>query len=156
MSEPQRLLAFLVLLSALAVMLRAVSSRSRVPYPVVLAVGGILAGLVPGARRDLLSPDLILLAFVPGLVFQAAFTLQLGVFRRLLAPVCLLATVGVLAMVVGTGAAFHATLGLSWTDAFILAAILAPTDPIAVVSVLRRVHAPARVTAVLEGGEPAQ
>ena len=151
MSEPQRLLAFLVLLSALAVVLRAVSNRSRLPYPVVLAVGGILAGLVPGARRDLLSPDLILLAFVPGLVFQAAFTLQLGVLRRMLVPVSLLATLGVVAMVAGTGAALHAALGLSWTDSFILAAILAPTDPIAVVSVLRTVHAPARVTALLEG-----
>ena len=151
MSEPQRLLAFLVLLSALAVGLRAVSHRSKLPYPVVLAVGGILVGLIPGARTGIVGPDLILLAFVPGLVFQAAFTLQLTQLRRLLIPVGLLATLGVAFMVVATGAAFHAALNLSWSDGFILAAVLAPTDPIAVVSVLRAIHAPAAVTTLLEG-----
>lgn len=151
MSEPQRLLAFLVLLSALAVALRAVSHRSRLPYPVVLAAGGILVGLIPGARPGIVGPDLILLVFVPGLVFQAAFTLHLDQLRRLLTPVALLATLGVAAVVLAMGAVLHATIGLTWSDDFILAAILSPTDPIAVVSVLRTIPAPPHVTTLLEG-----
>lgn len=151
MSSAQRLLAFLVVLSSVAIALRAVSQRSRIPYPVVLATGGVVIGLVPEGRPAAVGPDLILLAFVPGLVFQAALTLDLTRLRRLLAPVGLLATVGVVAGVMGVAAAARGLMGLAWPDALLLGAILAPTDPIAVVSVLRTIPAPPAVITVLEG-----
>ena len=151
MSSAQRLLALLVVLSGAAVVLRTVSRRSRVPYQVVLAVGGILIGLVPGGRTTTFAPDLILLAFVPSLVFEAALTLRLDQLRRLLAPVALLATAGVIVMVVGFAALVHVLVHFSWSDSFLLGAILAPTDPIAVVSVLRAIRAPVRMTTLLEG-----
>jgi NhaP-type Na+/H+ or K+/H+ antiporter len=151
MSQAQQLLAYLIALSGLAVALRAVSHRSHLPYPVVLAAAGIVVGLIPGGRPAVVGSDLILLAFVPGLVFQAAFTLRLSQLRRVLTPVGLLATVGVAVTVLGAGTAMHFLIGLSWSDGFLLAAILAPTDPVAVVSVLRAIRAPAAVTALLEG-----
>lgn len=151
MTQHQRLLAFLVILSVAAILLRGVSRRSRLPYPVVLAAAGVLLGLVPGGSAITVEPDLILLVFVPGLVFHAGLTLELRQLRRVLTPVCLLATAGVALSVGGTAALVHAAIGLPWTDALLLAAILAPTDPIAVVSVLRSLRAPARLTALLEG-----
>ena len=151
MSPAQRFLLLLVGLSAAAVLLRAVSHRARVPYAVVLADGGIAVGLIPGVPRQAVSPDLILLAFVPGLVFQASLTVDLSALRRVLAPVALLATAGVAATVVVIGVLAHALLGLHLADAMLLGAVLAPTDPIAIVSVLRRQHAPARLAALLEG-----
>ncbi|MEO8899630.1 MAG: cation:proton antiporter [Candidatus Dormibacter sp.] len=151
MSPAQRLLAFLVILSVAAVALRAVSHRARIPYPVVLAAGGVLVGLIPGGRPSGVGSDLILLAFVPGLVFQASISLDLGSLRRVVTPVTLLATLGVAIVVVGAGAGFHLLLGLRWPDSFLLAAILAPTDPIAVVSVLRAVRAPVVLVTSLEG-----
>jgi CPA1 family monovalent cation:H+ antiporter len=147
----QRFLLLLVGLSAAAVLLRAVSQRARVPYAVVLAAGGIVVGLIPGVPRQVVSPDLILLAFVPGLVFQASLTVDLSALRRVLAPVALLATAGVGITVLVLGVLAHQLLGLRLADAFLLGAVLAPTDPIAVVSVLRRQHAPARLAALLEG-----
>jgi CPA1 family monovalent cation:H+ antiporter len=150
-SPAQRFLLLLVGLSAAAVLLRAVSHRARVPYAVVLAAGGIAVGLIPGVPRQAVSPDLILLAFVPGLVFQASLTVDLSALRRVLAPVALLATAGVAATVVVIGVLAHALLGLHLADAMLLGAVLAPTDPIAIVSVLRRQHAPARLAALLEG-----
>ncbi|MDQ2959690.1 MAG: cation:proton antiporter, partial [Candidatus Dormibacteraeota bacterium] len=92
MSSAQRLLAFLVILSVAAIALRAVSHRSRIPYPVVLAAGGVLVGLIPGGRPAVVGSDLILLAFVPGLVFQASISLDLDSLRRVVTPVTLLAT----------------------------------------------------------------
>jgi CPA1 family monovalent cation:H+ antiporter len=150
-SPAQRFLLLLVGLSAAAVLLRAVSHRARVPYAVVLAAGGIAVGLIPGVPRQAVSPDLILLAFVPALVFQASLTVDLSALRRVLAPVALLATAGVAATVVVIGVLAHAFLGLPLADAMLLGAVLAPTDPIAIVSVLRRQHAPARLAALLEG-----
>lgn len=150
MSAAQGLLLFLIVLGVVAIALRAVSDRARIPYPVVLAAGGIIVGLFPG-HPNILSPNLILLAFVPGLVFEAAFTLELEQLRRVLLPVGLLATVGVVAVVIAFGAAAHAVLGLSWSEGMVLGAVLGPTDPIAVVSVLRAIRAPAPIAALLEG-----
>jgi CPA1 family monovalent cation:H+ antiporter len=150
-SEAQRFLLLLVGLSATAVLLRAVSRRARMPYAVVLAAGGIAVGLIPGVPQQVVSPDLILLAFVPGLVFQASLTVDLSALRRMLVPVALLATAGVAVTVVLIGVLAHALLGLRLADGMLLGAVLAPTDPIAMVSVLRRQHAPARLAALLEG-----
>lgn len=151
MSSAQRLLAFLLILSAAAIALRAVSNRSRLPYPVVLAAGGILVGLVPGGSPDVVGSDLILLAFVPGLVFEASISLDVDSLRRVVTPVSLLATLGVAMGVGGAGAAFHILLSLRWPDAFLLAVILAPTDPVAVVGVLRAFRAPTTLVTAMEG-----
>jgi CPA1 family monovalent cation:H+ antiporter len=150
-TEAQRFLLLLVGLSAAAVALRALSRRARVPYAVVLAAGGIAVGLIPGVPRQAVSPDLILLAFVPGLVFWAGLTLDLDALRHVVIPVALLATVGVAVTVVVIGLLSHAALGLRLADGMLLGAVLAPTDPISVVAVLRRQEAPRRLAALLEG-----
>lgn len=150
MSAAQGLLLFLVVLGVVAIALRAVSHRARIPYPVVLAAGGVVVGLLPG-HPNIVGPNLILLVFVPGLVFEAAFTLKLEQLRRVLLPVGLLATVGVVAVVVAFGALAHAALGLSWSEGMVLGAVLGPTDPIAVVNVLRTIRAPGPIAALLEG-----
>jgi monovalent cation:H+ antiporter, CPA1 family len=151
MSSAQRFLALLVGLCCVAALLRLVSRRAPVPYAVLLAVAGIGVGALPGVPRAEISPDLILLVFIPGLVFEATITLDVAEFRRMLLPVGLLATVGVAVTVLLIGLLTHAALGLSWSDGMLLGAILAPTDPIAVTSILRRTRAPARLTAMLEG-----
>src|SRR5262245_21276771 len=72
-STAQSFLFFLIVLGAAATALRLLSRTTpTVPYPVLLAVGGILIGLIPGLRLPPIGPDLILLAFVPGLVFEAS------------------------------------------------------------------------------------
>ena len=152
MSPQQRLLLLLILVGALATLLGLVSRRARVlPYPVVLAGAGVLVGLLPGEQLPHVGADVILLAFVPGLVFEAALTLDLPELRRRLLPVSLLATVGVVVTVLLVGTLTHLALGLSWASAFLLGSILAATDPIAVVTLVRQVKAPAGLAAILEG-----
>jgi CPA1 family monovalent cation:H+ antiporter len=152
MTAEQRFLLLLILVGALATVLGLVSKRARLlPYPVVLAAAGIAVGLLPGGQFPRLGGNVILLAFVPGLVFEAALTLDLAELRRRILPVGLLATVGVAMTVLLIGALTHLTLGFSWASGMLLGAILAATDPIAVITLLRRLKAPAGLAAILEG-----
>jgi NhaP-type Na+/H+ or K+/H+ antiporter len=152
MTAEQRFLLLLILVGALATVLGLVSKRARLlPYPVVLAAAGIAVGLLPGGQFPRLGGSVILLAFVPGLVFEAALTLDLAELRRRMLPVSLLATVGVALTVLLIGVLTHLLLGLSWASGFLLGAILAATDPIAVVTLLRRLKAPGGLAAILEG-----
>jgi len=152
MSPQQRFLLLLILVGALATILGLVSRRARaLPYPVVLAGAGVVVGLLPGEQLPHVGADVILLAFVPGLVFEAALTLDLPELRRRLLPVSLLATAGVVLTVLLVGTLTHVVLGFSWPSGFLLGSILAATDPIAVVTLLRQVKAPAGLAAILEG-----
>jgi monovalent cation:H+ antiporter, CPA1 family len=152
MSPQQRFLLLLILVGALATILGLVSRRARMlPYPVVLAAAGIAVGLLPGGSFPRVGPDVILLAFVPGLVFEAALTLDLPELKQRIVSVSLLATVGVALTVVLIGTLTHLLLGFSWASGFLLGAILSTTDPIAVVTLLRRLNAPKGLAAILEG-----
>jgi monovalent cation:H+ antiporter, CPA1 family len=151
-SPQQRFLLLLILVGALATVLGLVSKRARMlPYPVVLAGAGIVVGLLPGEQLPHIGADVILLAFVPGLVFEAALTLDLPELRRRLVPVGLLATLGVALTVLLIGTLTHVLLGFSWASGMLLGAILAATDPIAVVTLLRQLKAPSGLAAILEG-----
>ena len=121
------------------------------PYPVLLLALGIAVGLVPGLPRPRLEPSLLLGLFVPALVFEGALNLDLAALRRVAGPVAFLATIGVAATIGLVAVPAHLLLGLGWTPALLLGAILAPTDPIAVVAVVRRAGAPRRLAALLEG-----
>ncbi|HEX7134002.1 MAG TPA: Na+/H+ antiporter [Iamia sp.] len=131
--------------------LNAVASRIGIPYPIVLVLGGLALGLVPGLPEVALEPDLVLLVFLPPLLYSAAFFADLRALRiyaRALAMTSIglvLATVGVVAV------AGHAVLGLSWPVAFVLGAIVSPTDPVAATAIMRRLGAPRRIVNLVEG-----
>jgi CPA1 family monovalent cation:H+ antiporter len=152
MSTAQSFLFFLIVLGISATALRLLSRTTpTVPYPVLLAIGGILIGLIPGLRLPPVGPDLILLAFVPGLVFEASLSLDLDELWRRIMPVGLLATIGVFVTVAVVGALAHYGLGLDWASGFLLGSIIAATDPIAVVGMLRQLGAPRGLEAILDG-----
>lgn len=152
MSPAQSFLFFLLVMGVAATMLRLVSrSTPTLPYPVLLAAGGVVIGLVPGTHLPPISADLILLAFVPGLVFEASLSLDLEELWRRLVPVSLLATIGVFLTVAVIGGLAHLGLGLDWASAVLLGSIVATTDPIAVVNLLRQIGAPPGLKAILEG-----
>ena len=152
MTAEQRFLLLLILVGAVATVLGLVSKRARLlPYPVVLAGAGIAVGLLPGGQFPRIGGTVILLAFVPGLIFEAALTLDLDELRRRILPVGLLASAGVAITVLLIGTLTHVAIGLTWANGMLLGAILAATDPIAVIALLRRLKAPAGLAAILEG-----
>jgi Na+/H+ antiporter len=147
--------ATLVLMALLAVvaLVAAVAPRLKVPPPILLVIAGLLVSAVPGVPRLPLDPDLILLVFLPPLLYADAFRTSWTDFRRWLRPIVMLATglVAATTLVVGLVAKWCFP-ELSWPACFILGAVVSPTDTVAAQAVIERLHVPRRVTAIL-GGE---
>jgi CPA1 family monovalent cation:H+ antiporter len=139
-----------MLLAVAALLL--LSSYSRVPYPILLVIGGLAIGFVPGLPRMELPPELVLVILLPPLLYSAAFFSSLRDLRANLRPIGLLSVGLVLATMVGVAvAARWAIDGLSWPAAFVLGAIVAPTDPVAATAIARRLGVPRRIVTIVEG-----
>ena len=139
------LLLFVVVFGLLA-------RRLGTPYPIVMVIGGLVLGLVPGMPRITLNPDLVFLVILPPLLYAAAWTTSWRDFRYNLVSICLLAfgLVGftVLAVALIAPSVFP---GFDWRLGFVLGAVVAPTDAIAASSIARRVGLPSRIVDILEG-----
>lgn len=131
--------------------LNAVANWLNVPYPIPLVIGGLLLGLVPGIPDIRLDPDLVLLVFLPPLLYASAFFGDLRALRAD-ARVISLSAIGLVIATAATVAVIgHELLDLPWAMAFALGAIVSPTDPAAATAIMRRVGAPRRLVNVLEG-----
>jgi CPA1 family monovalent cation:H+ antiporter len=146
-------LELVLLLLACAAGLRLLAEWLRVPYPSVLVVGGAVLALIPGLPATDLSPDILFLIFVPPLLYWTAITYPLRDVRRRAGPILRLAVVLVLVTMSAVAIAAHSWISppFSWAAAFALGAIVAPPDPVAVVSMVRELRLPRVVRSVLEG-----
>ena len=124
---------------------------TRVPYPILLVVGGVGLGFIPGVPHLVLEPKLVLLILLPPLLYAAAFFSSLRDLQRNLRPITMLAVGLVLFTTVGVAAIAHWLTGMAWEPAFVLGAVVSPTDPVAATAIARRVGAPRRVITVVEG-----
>jgi Na+/H+ antiporter len=143
-----------ILLAALFVSaagLNALANWLKVPYPIPLVLGGLVIGLIPGMPEIHLEPDLVLLVFLPPLLYQSAFFYDLRALRDD-ARVIALNSIGLtLATAAVVGVVAHEVIDLPWAVSFALGAIVSPTDPAAATAIMRRVGAPRRMVNVLEG-----
>ena len=127
-------LVALALMVAVAAML-AVAPMLRVPYPILLVVGGLVIGLVPGMPELELEPEIVFFGVLPPLLYSAAFFTSLRDLRAGVRPIGLLAVGLVVVTTVGVAVVAHTFVdGLSWPSAFVLGAIVSPTDPLAATS----------------------
>ncbi|HWE63754.1 MAG TPA: Na+/H+ antiporter [Chloroflexota bacterium] len=141
----------LLLLVAVAV-LASVARRLSIPYPIALLLGGLILTVMPGLPRVQLDPAVIFLLFLPPLVCAAGWTTSLHDVVDNLRSILVLAVVLVLVTTAVVGVIAHlAVPGLSWPAAFILGAIVSPTDTVAAGAVASRVPMPHRIVAVIEG-----
>lgn len=139
------------LLVAVAV-LALVARRLHVPYPIVLVIGGLALGLVPGLPAVRLAPEVVFLVFLPPLVYAAGWFTSVRDFKANLRPVGLLSIGLVLATTVGIAVVAHTLVpSLPWAAAFALGAIVSPTDAVAASAIFGRLGAPRRTVAILEG-----
>jgi monovalent cation/hydrogen antiporter len=142
------LLALMVAVAGLSVLARV----ARVPYPILLVLGGLVLGFVPGMPHVELPPELVLVVFLPPLLYWAGFFSSPRDLRAEARPISLAAVGLVLATMVAVAAAAHAVVdGMSWPAAFALGAIVSPTDPLAATAIGRRLGVPRRLIIVLEG-----
>jgi monovalent cation/hydrogen antiporter len=142
----------LVGLLAAAAALLAIAELIRIPYPIPLVLGGLALGFVPGMPRIELPPDIVLVAVLPPLLYGAAFFSPLRELRANVRPIGLLAIGLVLTTTVAVAAAAHAAIpGLGWPTAFVLGALVSPTDPTAATAIAERLGLPRRLVALVEG-----
>src|SRR4051794_40312199 len=129
-----------------------VAAKTPIPYPILMVAGGSALASIPGLSQIVLDPDIVLLAFLPPLLYSAAFFSSLQDLRANLGPISFLAVALVTVTVVGVAAVAHTVIdGLSWQAAFVLGAIVSPTDPVAAVEILTGVRAPRRLVTIIEG-----
>lgn len=120
-----------------------IARRIGVPYPMLLVLGGLGLGLLPGLPHIALEPDLVLLVFLPPLLFSAAVQTPLRELRANIAPIARLAIGLVIFTTVIVAVAIRAAIpDLGWAAAFALGTIVAPTDALAATTVFRRLGVP--------------
>src|SRR5712692_7584694 len=148
MKAAELLLALLVVVAVLVT----ISRRIRVPYPVLLLLGGLAAGLIPGIPPLQLDPDIVFLVVLPPLLYVAAFLTPIRDFRQNLKNISSLA-IGLVAASAAVVAIIAMALvpGMSWPLAAALGAIVSPPDTVAASAIAQRLAVPRRIISILEG-----
>ncbi len=135
-----------------AVCLTAIARRINVPYPSLLALGGVALALVPTAPKLELDPELMLALFVAPVLLDAAYDTSVRDLRANWIPItCLVvAAVGITTLAVAWTA--HALVpSMPWAAAIALGAIVAPPDAAAASAILRQLRLPQRLLVILQG-----
>ncbi|MDP2326296.1 MAG: cation:proton antiporter, partial [Gammaproteobacteria bacterium] len=136
----------------MVLLLTAVAEKLVVPYPILLVIGGLFLGLIPGLPTVTLSPDLVFLVFLPPILWAAAYFTSWREFKENLRPISLLALGLVLATTAAVAAVARAVLpGLGWAEAIALGAIVSPPDAVSATAIGKRLRIPRRVVTILEG-----
>jgi CPA1 family monovalent cation:H+ antiporter len=142
----------LVGLLAAAAALLAAAQVVRMPYPILFVLGGLGVGFVPGVPHIVLPPDLVLIAILPPLLYAGAFFTSLRELRANAGSISLLAVGLVLMTTLVVAVVAHAAVpGLDWPSAFVLGAIVSPTDPTAATAIAERMGLPTGLVALIEG-----
>lgn len=138
-----------ILLVALIVAL--VTRRTRRPYTIALVIAGLGLGMLQWADAIHLSKELVLMLFLPPLLFEGALHIRAAILRPRAGLVLFYAIVGTLLTALIVGAAAHWLLGFDWSSGLLLGAILAPTDPVSVLATFRAARVDAELATIVEG-----
>ncbi|NET39024.1 MAG: sodium:proton antiporter [Cyanothece sp. SIO1E1] len=144
---------FLLVLSvslSVAALSRVFSWFRQIPYTLLLVIVGLGLAILD-VRLVNLSPELILLIFLPPLLFEAAWNLNWSHLKRDLVPICLYAVVGVVISVVGIALGLKILAGTSLATALLVGAGLSATDPVSVTALFRDLGVSKRLTVLMEG-----
>jgi monovalent cation/hydrogen antiporter len=147
MNQAEVIWTLLIVVAALAIL----AKKVRLPYPVLLVIGGLALGFVPGLPPVQLEPNLVFLFLLPPLLYPAALFTSWRDFRANLNAILLLAIGLVLLTTAFVAVVAHALAGLPWAAAFVLGAIISPSDAVAATAITSRLRVPRRIVTVLEG-----
>ncbi|WP_309662251.1 sodium:proton antiporter [Sphingomonas sp.] len=124
--------------------------RVGMPYSVGLVVAGFILALTPIGTDLQLTPELIMLVFLPPLVFEAAIQINWPPFKRELPLLLMLVTVGVLLAAVLVAGAMHFLAGWSWLAALFFGVLISATDPVSVIAMFKEVRVEHRLHLIVE------
>jgi CPA1 family monovalent cation:H+ antiporter len=142
----------LIALVAAAVALVWLANLISIPYPIVLVLGGLGIGFIPGGPSLELDPDVVFLIFLPPLLQSAGYWASPRELRSELVPLSWLVIGLSLATMVAVAVVAQAVIpGIDWAEGFVLGAIVAPTDPVSAIATFDRVGVSDRVASLVEG-----
>jgi monovalent cation/hydrogen antiporter len=142
----------LIGLMGVTIPLVAFAQRFGVPYPIVLVLAGLVLGFIPGIPPVSMDPDLVLIIFLPPLLYWEAINAPTDAMKRHESSIWTLVIGLVLATTCAVAVVAHLTIpNLPWAMAFVLGAIVAPTDELASVPVLDATRMPRALIAIVEG-----
>lgn len=141
---------FFLLLAA--VLLVGVAQKIHVPYPIILVIGGAAISFIPGINHIYFNPNLVLMIFLPPILYYSAFDISFHEFQRNWKNIFSLALGLVALTTLVVGIVFHWMFPqFPWALAFAFGAIVSPPDAIAVTSILKRFAINSRLVTLLEG-----
>lgn len=141
-------LVFLLLLALLVIL---ITRRLAIPYTLGLVMVGVLLSLLGVLPEVQLTPPLVLLVFLPALLFEGAWALSVQHLRENWRSIVFLAGPGVLLSLGVIGTVVHFLAGIDWVTSLLLGAILSPTDPVAVLGLFRQLRVQPRLAIIIEG-----
>jgi CPA1 family monovalent cation:H+ antiporter len=139
-----------LLLVMLATAVAAFAGRLQVPAPSLLVVAGLVVAFIPGVPPVEVTPDVVSVVVLPPLLYAAGQDLPWQELRSVWRPVTVLAIGLVITSAAAVGVIAAAVMGLPASTAFVLGAVLASTDPVAVTALGRRLPLPARLQALIQ------
>jgi len=141
-----------ILIMALMIGASGLAAKLRLPVPVLLIVVGMVAGFIPAIPAMMLDPHIIMLVFLPPLLYDAAFNISFKDFRTNINTIGTLAIGLVFITTLGIAAAAHYLIpGISWPLGFVLGAILSATDAVAAIGITKGLHLSHNTVTILEG-----
>ncbi len=142
---------FLILLLIVTLVVALLSRRLRVPYTLLLVIVGFVVGVLPFIQYEHIDPNLILYIFIPALLFEGAWIAELDKLVADWLPIVLLAIPGMVFSLLIVAVVLHFGIGLAWLLALLVGAIIAPTDPVAVIALFQQLDVPDRLRTLVEG-----
>lgn len=114
----------------------AFAEKLKVPVPVLLIVVGMIAGFTPSMPAIELDPEIVMLIFLPPLLYDAAFNISAKDFKTNINTISTLSIGLVFITTAGIATVAHYVIpGMSWPLAFVLGATLSATDAVAAIGI---------------------
>jgi CPA1 family monovalent cation:H+ antiporter len=133
------------------VVLTSLARQLRIAYPVLLVLGGLVLSFIPGVPSIALPPNLVLVLFLPPLLYWESLNVSYRDLRFSIRPILSMAIGLVLATIVAVAVVAHTLIpGFTWAAAFVLGATVGPTDEVAVAAIAERLPIPARLVTIIE------
>ncbi len=141
----------IVAIAIVVLAVTALANRLRFSAPLLLIVAGVAASFIPTLHLPRLSPEIILLGFLPPLLYAAAIRTSVIDFRANRRSIASLSVLLVVVTALGIGLITWLILPVNFAVAFTLGAVVAPPDAVAATTIARRVGLPRRLVTILEG-----
>ncbi|HWH41311.1 MAG TPA: cation:proton antiporter, partial [Usitatibacter sp.] len=140
-----------LLLAMVIAVLGFIAERIALPSPPIMVLGGSALAFLPGLPQVHHTPEIVLLVFLPPLLYSAGVGMSWRGFRSNKRPIGLLAVGCVLLTATAVAAVAHYSLDMEWAPAFVLGAIVSAPDAVPVLALLRNAQLPRRIITILEG-----